>query len=148
MAYYAPKPLHDYKPDQVVIIAGTNSLTQAFYEKGVVDEYEIVESVMKIGRDAHEHGAKKVYISGIMARRGNQYRDAVSRVNDLLYMVCLAENFVFIDQRDITLSHISSDGLHLNYDGSTILKMNILSVFSTFNRNLMNFIDDYEKALY
>ena len=48
MAYYAPKPLHDYKPDQVVIIAGTNSLTQAFYEKGVVDEYEIVESVMKI----------------------------------------------------------------------------------------------------
>ena len=96
----------------------------------------------------HDQGAKRVFILSILIRRGAQYRDAVYRVNDLLYMACLAENFVFMDQRDVTLAHISSDGIHPNYYGATILKMNILSVFRTFDRSLMNFKDDYEKALF
>ena len=148
IAFYAPKPLKDCKPEQVVIVAGTNDLTQAHYQKGAIDEYDVVEGIMKIGRAAREEGAEKIYISGIMVRRGNQYRDAVSKVNELLYMTCLVENFVFMDQKDIVPSHISSDGLHLNYDGSTILKMNILSAFRTFDVNLINFKDDYEKVMY
>ena len=48
MAYYAPKPLDGYKPDQVIIIAGTNDLTRSMYEKGAVDEYDIVDKVLKI----------------------------------------------------------------------------------------------------
>ena len=148
MAFYAPKPLQDCKPEQVIVIAGTNSLTRALHEKGKIDEYEVVDSVLKIARAAVDQGAKKVYISGIMVRRGNQYRDAVSRVNNLMYMACLAENFVFMHQDDIRFEHISPDGIHLNYYGTAILKKNILSVFQTFDPNLMNFEDDYKKALY
>ena len=103
---------------------------------------------MKIGRTAHEKGVRKVYISSIVVRRGIQYRDAIIRVNDLLYMTCLAENFVFMDQDEITPVHISSDGVHLNYNGATLLKMKILSVFDTFDPNFINFKDDYQKALY
>ena len=148
IAFYAPKPLEDCKPDQVVVIAGTNDLSKAFYEKGTIDEYEVVESVMKIARAAQEKGAKKVHVSSIVVRRGNQYRDVIPRVNDLLYMTCLAENFIFMDQDAITPVHISSDGVHLNFYGATLLKMKILSVFDTFDPNVIDFNFDYEKALY
>ena len=148
IAFYAPKPLLDCKPEQVVIVAGTNDITQAYYQKGSVDEFEIVDGIIKIGRAAREQGVNKIHISSVIVRRGNQYRDVVTKVNDLLYMVCVAENFVFMDQKDISLQHISSDGLHLNYYGTTVLKMNILSVFRSFNVNLMNFRADYEKAMY
>ena len=54
----------------------------------------------------------------------------------------------FMDQGDITVDHISADGIHPNFHGSTILKMNILSVFSSFNPYLCTFGEEYEKALY
>ena len=69
------------------------------------------------------------------------------RVNDLLYMACVAEHFVYLDQSGITMDHISSDGIHPNSYGSTILKYNILSVFDTFDRDLMDFRNDYEWAI-
>ena len=148
MAFYAPKPLGDIKPDQVVVIAGTNSLSKSIYQNGAVDEYEVVDGILEIARAARNHGAKKIFVSSILVRRGYQYRDIVPRVNDLLYMACLAEDFVYMDQDDITLGHLDSDGLHPNFYGSTILKHNILSVFRTFNREHMNFRGDLEKALH
>ena len=66
MEFFSPKPLQDCKPDQVVIVAGTNSLTRAIEEKGTVDEYKVVDSILKIARAAHYLGAKKVHISGIL----------------------------------------------------------------------------------
>ena len=147
IAFYAPKPLCDNQPDHVIVIAGTNDLTKSFYENASVDEFEVVESILKIGRAARERGAKKVFLSSIMNRRGYQYREAVGKVNDILYMACVAEGFVFMDQRNIALGHISQDGIHLNTEGTTILKFNILSAFNTFDTNRMDFRDDYERAL-
>ena len=62
-------------------------------------------------------------------------------------MACVAENFVYLDQCNITMDHISTDGVHPNYHGSTILKYNILTVFDTFNSYMMDFKDDYNRAM-
>ena len=148
IAFYVPKPLSDIKPNQVIIVAGTNSLTRAIYQQGTINEYDIVESIMKIGRAAKQVGAKKIYVSGLLVRRGQHYRNAITAVNELLYMACIAENFIFMDQEDITLAHISTDGVHPNFYGSTLLKMKLLSVLSTFDRDLMSFKDIYEKSLF
>ena len=59
----------------------------------------------------------------------------------------MEENFVFMDNSDFTIAHIASDGIHPNFFGTTILKMNTLSVFSTFNPYLCDFVNDYERAL-
>ena len=144
---YAPKPLTDIKPQQVVVIAGTNDLTRAVYDQGHINENEIGENILKIGRSARQHGAQKVHISSILERQGQQYRNGIVRVNNLLSARCAEENFIFMDQSQITIAHISSDGIHPNFFGTTILKMNILSVFSSFNPYLCTFHDDYEKAL-
>ena len=145
MSFYAEKPLRDQKPEKVVIVAGTNDLTRDMFEKECVDEFAVVESLMKIGRTAREYGAKMIHISSIMVRRGNWYRGVVEKVNDLLYMACVAENFLYMDQADITMAHISSsDGVHLNSHGTTILLFNILSTFDTFDASFMDFKIDYE----
>ena len=148
IAYYAPKPLADAKPEQVIIIAGTNDLTKALYNGGVIDEYEIVENIMRIGRAARESGTKQIHISGILVRKGYHYRNGISRVNNLLETRCNDEHFIFMDQSDITGDHISSDGIHPNFYGSTLLKMNILSTFFTFNPFLSDFIEEYDTALF
>ena len=63
-------------------------------------------------------------------------------------MACDAESFLFMDQVDITMAHIDSDGIHPNSYGTTILKFNFLSVFRTFDPNSMDFRNDYDNALY
>ena len=69
-------------------------------------------------------------------------------MNNLLYMCCLSENFIYMDQSDISLaSHIDTDGIHPNFDGSTILKFNLLSAFRTFDSSNMTFRNDYDNAL-
>ena len=147
ISFYAPKPLSDHKPDRVVVIAGTNDLTRAMYEKSKVNEYQVVESILKIGRAARDQGAKKIYLSSIVVRRGYYYREAVNRVNDLLYMACLAEDFLYLDHSMITMDHISSDGIHPNEFGAAILKFNILSVFDSFRSDLIDFREEYERAV-
>ena len=147
IAFYAPKPLDDNKPGRVIVIAGTNDLTRSMYDKGTVDEYEVVESILKIGRAARDHGAKKIHISGIMTRRGYKYGEIVRRVNNILYMACMVEDFVFMSQDDIKPAHISKDGIHLNLHGTVILMLNVFSVFNTFNINLIDFKEDYDYAI-
>ena len=81
-------------------------------------------------------------------RRGYQYGSIIPKVNDLLYMACIAENFVYMDHSAITLDHLDSDGLHPNFYGSAILKHNLLSAFRTFNPNQMNFRNEYDQVFY
>ena len=146
--HYASKPLSDIKPQQVVIIAGTNDMTRDVYQdNGHINEYEIVKNIIQIGRTAREHGVQKVHVSGVLVRQGQQFRNGIVRVNNLLRERCLEENFNFIDQGDITIAHISFDGIHPNFFGSTILKRNILSLFKSFNPYLCTFGGDYEKAM-
>ena len=82
-----------------------------------------------------------------MMRRGHRYAEAIKKVNDLLYMVCVAEGFVYLDLADITMAHVSADGIHLNSHGTTILLYNILSVFNTFDSELIDFKEDYKYAM-
>ena len=146
IAYYAAKPLHDNKPNQVIVIAGTNDLTKEVYRGNTVNEYEVVENLMKIGRTARDSGAYKVHISGIMARHGYQYQNAITRINNLLQYRCSLEGFLYMDQSDISSDHVSSDGVHLNFWGQNLLKMNILSCFHTFNPYFNDFEYDYERS--
>ena len=146
IAYYAAKPLYDNKPNQVIVIAGTNDLTRELYRGNTVNEYEVVENLMKIGRTARDAGAHKVHISAIMARHGYQYKNPIIRINNLLQYRCSLEGFHYMDQSEISSDHVSSDGVHLNFFGLTVLKMNILSCFHTFNPYLSDFLQDYEHA--
>ena len=113
-----------------------------------VNEYEVVENLLRTARTARELGAEKVFISAILTRHGYHFKNPITRINSLLEAACPSEGFFFLDQSDISSSHISSDGVHTNFFGSTLLKMSILSCFHTFNPYLIDFEYDYERSLF
>ena len=148
MRHYSSKPLNDVRPNQVIIIGGTNDIERDVKPGSTINENQVVEDLMAIGRTAREVGAQKIYVSSVMVRHGHHYRNPVTRVNNLLQIRCSEEGFIYMDQSDITSSHISMDGVHLNFYGQTILKMNILSCFSSFNPYFNDFISDYDRSLF
>ena len=131
-----------------MIIAGTNDIQRDVLPGSTVNENQVVEDLMAIARTAREVGAKKIHVSSVLVRRGHHYRNPVIRVNNLLQARCSEEGFIHMDQSDITSSHIEMQGVHLNFHGQTILKMNILSCFSTFNPYFNDFVDDYDRSLF
>ena len=103
---------------------------------------------MKIARKAKEVGAETIHVSAMIVRHGFQYRNPVACVNKLLEASCSSEGFIFMDQSEISAAHISFDGVHLNFHGQTLLKMNILLCFQTFNPYISDFEQDYDRALF
>ena len=148
ISHYAAKPLTYIKPKRVIIFAGTNDIAREVHRGRTVNEYQVVESLMKTARLARDMGAEAVYISAVLVRHGYQYKNPVARVNSLLEASCGIEGFRFMDQSDISSSHISTDGVHPNFYGATLLKMNILNCFLTFNPYLCDFEQDYERSLF
>ena len=80
-------------------------------------------------------------MSSILVRWGHKYKDIISRMNNILELMCREEGFLYLDHSNITTGHISKDGLHPNMYGIVILKMNLLKCFFTFNPFLCDFND-------
>ena len=148
ISFYSSKSLEDSRPNRVIILAGTNDISRDVYQGRTVNEFEVVENLMKIARTARAKGAQKIHVSAILVRHGYQYKNPIKRINNLLQSTCATEGFLFMDQSDISSSHISVDGVHPNFYGQTLLKMNILNCFHTFNPYFIDFEYDYDKSLF
>ena len=143
IAHYSTVTLEELRPQQVIIVAGSNDIS-----RGSVNEYKVVDNILKIARNAKAVGAQKIFVSSVLVRWGHQHRNMILRVNDLLEAMCRWEDYIFIDHSDITTRHICDDGLHPNKHGYAILEMNILHCFYTFNPYIANFLNVYEDALF
>ena len=92
-------------------------------------------------------GTKKIFVSSVLPRWGYEFKNVITRVNQLLDRMCAEEGFTYLAHSDITTRHICNDGLHPSFYGQVILKMNILCCFNSFNPYLCSFEPLYEKAL-
>ena len=98
--------------------------------------------------EGRKHGCGETYVSSILTRREYKYVGTINRINGMLERVCNGEGVKFLDHSDVKVDHICGDGLHPNVNGTTILKMNILSCFEGFNPYFTNFYRDYEYAFH
>ena len=73
-----------------------------------------------------EYGAKNILICSVMPRNIPYMQHRRRDLNKLLKDLCMANNFIFIDNGDIVLKdHIIKDGVHLNDEGKEILADNV-----------------------
>ena len=63
MRHYSTKPLQEVKPNQVIIIAGTNDIQRDVHPGSTINEYQIVEDLMAIAREVGEKSAHRRYMS-------------------------------------------------------------------------------------
>ena len=147
IAHNAIIPFSEIGPSQVIIMAGTNDIGKANRTKSAINEFMIVDDILKIAALAKVYGAEKVIVSSLLIRRGYRNQSAVNRINVLLSKQCREQGYSFLDHGNVKMVHIASDGLHLNDFGINILKMNFLCCCSTFTWEKCNFISDFANAL-
>ena len=116
------KPILRKEPDQIVIHAGTNDLT---------NDHSYLNNVKKISKMVRETCKNtKLYFSSLICRTDMKDVDEmVIKTNTHLENYCKQQNLDFIDNSNIKKSDLNSRGLHLQKHGSSKLAKNFLDCF-------------------
>ena len=143
--HYASRHLDKIRPERFIVVCGTNDLPEHWGER--LSEWEIATEILKIGQLARNFGVKEIFLSAIINRQGVFYARKLKKVNSILSTACSQQGFYFLDHSEIhSFYHLDEEGLHLNVLGTSILKMNILKCFNTFNPYFNTFLTTYERA--
>ena len=123
---YTPRNVKANKTHGLLIHSGTNSVHQKTREGELVwTDEEIAQQILDTGIQARKDGVRIVLVSSLIVRRGKFWNRRVSNINSILNELCHQNNFIFINNQNINLSHLE-DGLHLTDEGLSILKDNFL----------------------
>ena len=122
--------LEDEQPSSVVFVAGGNDIPNKdipFDEVKKIANHLIEGGLICRG----EHGVDEIYISSIMPRSHSAFQGNRHSLNNMLREMCKQYNFTFIDNGNIILrTHGHQDGVHLNHEGSELLRSNLLDVLN------------------
>ena len=106
------------------MVSGINDISYNLRD-GTFDAEKTADNIVNIGRVCLKHGIL-VVISGLFARKNTDLNRCTQETNGILRDKCHSEGFEFMEHESIGPEHILSDGLHLNANGTAILKQNIL----------------------
>ena len=113
--------LQEEQPDVVLVQAGGNDLA-AYSNKPIS---LIASDVMEIATKASNWAVKHVFVGVVTVREKQFTKERLNELNRVLESLCKARGFVFINNNEITVDHLS-DGVHLTKDGTRILANNYL----------------------
>ena len=118
------QPIVRRKPDEIIIHAGTNDLT---------NEVNLLNNVKKIVKDILTNSATtRITFSSIVSRYDSkELMPRVVDVNNRLKNYCQQQDIGFIDNTNIGVSDLNSRKLHLNRKGNSKLTKNILEHLSS-----------------
>ena len=114
------------KPDACIINVGCNNLRND-------PPHDIVNEIMDTVRLCHEKGVNEVFVATIPFRM-EKAREAEA-VNDLLIAKSSINDFIIINNSNITRSHISGDFTHLNNDGLQVIANNFIRSLNDVHRD-------------
>ena len=123
MKHYIGPHLMEEKPTAVLVQAGGNDLAEINQTPGCTKT--IASDIVEIGIRAKNMGIRDIFIGGVPIRRRQYSKEQLHELNSALRLLCLKNNFVFIDKNEITEYHLS-DGVHPNHEGTKILANNYL----------------------
>ena len=108
-------------PDRALIHEGGNDLPDTTPIR------DLAHHIIEAGEICKRYGVKDVFIAGVTARPGLQKR--CWKLNDMVKQLCESRNFTFINNQNISLSHLY-DKVHINEPGSKILAKNYLEALN------------------
>ena len=83
---------------------------------------------MNLGISIIEESNSNLIISGIIPRR-NDFDNKITKINNILKGKCNERNVGFLSHNNIKSKyHRNGSGLHLNYDGTSILTENFIHI--------------------
>ena len=124
---YIKSHLSVEKPDRVLIHVGGNDLPPGPNQRPMPID-ELAHHIIEAGEISERFGVKDIYIAGVTARPGLQGR--CYKLNDKLKELCEDRNYTYINNDNISLSHLY-DKVHIGNPGSKILMENYLRALNS-----------------
>ena len=109
--------------DRAVVHIGGNDLQDGYHPSLL---RKLANNIIETGKICKERGASDVFIAGVTIRKYEYTWDRCKLLNWELRELCLINGFTFIDNSNISLSHLCDD-VHLNDPGTTVLANNYLN---------------------
>ena len=122
--YYANPTLVDEQPSTAILHNGSNDINKFNY--GKVDVEDLAQRIIDIGKKCNSYGVNTNAISPISVRKNDEVDDVIKKVNNLLRILCLEQNFNFVFNCAIAREMLWRDGLHLTNEGTNMLSNNLL----------------------
>ena len=113
------------KPDGIIIHGGTNDILGKNATSQTEDQ--IACNLIEVGVKARSSNVKDIFISSIVPTKDHQANQKANLINKCLKEYCMAYNFVYVDNSNITeedLREIESDRVHLSTTGRDVLMKN------------------------
>ena len=128
--HYVNPTLESGNYDSAVLHFGVNDLLQKTISKS--DSVEnLIENIRKTAVKCMSHGVSKVFVSAIV-RNKRIPESLLEEVNEKISFVCKNNNFIFLDNSNISNIHLFDDGLHLVESGRCILANNVMDRTNNF----------------
>jgi lysophospholipase L1-like esterase len=110
----------------VVFVAGGNDLQYKHMSLSALNR--VADHLIKGGLACvNEYGVSRVLISSVLPRKNSDFQCNRHQLNNILKARCEEHGFQFVANSDIILRpHICWDGVHLNAEGSDLLRINLL----------------------
>ena len=108
--------LKEDKPDSVLIHIGTNDVNN--HKLYAVSPEKLASGIIEIGRTCKSFNVKEVFISSVLCWNEVILSNQFNCTNELLNKLCKENDFNYISNSNITPSHLSKDGIHLNDIGT------------------------------
>jgi hypothetical protein len=129
---YTETTLKESAPKFAIIQSGGNDLPTPRYNP--VPVADIANEIIETGLLCRRYGVQHIFISSVLLRRQFYQQQRCRDLNAFLRDLCVVNNFIFIDNANISVEHLFTDGVHLTDQGSQILCDNYLFYLnSTFD---------------
>ena len=127
METYVRPILKGDTPDVLILHIGCNNISNK-----QLTENEIVEWIVKIGRQCKESNVNNVFMLSLICRTQKRLNGKVIALNNTLKRVCKLNGLGFIDNTNICAENLFEDGFHLNDDSKVVLANNFTYVLNMF----------------
>ena len=119
------------KPDGLIIHGGTNDIIGRNSRNQPANE--VAYELIRIAGKAREANVRDIFISSILVTKDTEANKKVKEINNHLKELCVAYNFVYMDNNNITqedLKDNNHDLVHLSPTGTDALMKNFSYYFN------------------
>ena len=119
------------KPEGIIIHGGTNDILGR--NATSYSEDQIASTLIEIGVKARNENVKDIFISSVLPTKNKLANEKALQINNFLKSYCVAYNFVYIDNSNITqddLKEEERDLVHLSPTGREALMKNFSHYFN------------------
>ena len=123
------KPTIEENPENVILVCGTNNLTESS------DPNTVANEIFELGMTIVNESNSNLVISSIIHRK-NEFRSKIKEINGLLKDKCNQRNIGFLSHDNINpINHSNRGGLHLNKTGNSLLFENFINIIDSLDSN-------------